>query len=52
MNLSTHAYASLTPAQKAVWLTLEAGANTVDVTVVGNSTADAEVGFRYSDHYA
>ena len=49
---ATNVRAYLTPDRVREWLSMSPGTNSLSVTYTGNSTNDATVSFKWSDHHA
>lgn len=51
-NNGSNAYSNFTPGNKAKWMDLEPGDNTLTVICNGNTAADSTFGAEYYEHYA
>lgn len=51
-NNAVNAYANFTPSNRARWMTLDPGANTLTVTVNGNGAVNGTFAIEFYDHFA
>lgn len=51
-NNGANAYANFVPSNRARWMTLDPGTNTLTVTVNGNGAQDGTFAIEFYDHYA